>query len=112
MSAAAFHAFKPVFVREIGSAPVRPTLAKFEVGGGLRVILRDAARRELVLRVGPAGEAPGTLGVVGPAALDRVDEAGDFGEAGVGWQAAARAALEALAEKPGWAEFLRAVWVA
>lgn len=101
--------FKPHFVRALGAVAPRPTLARFEVQGGLRVILRDAARAELVLRVGPPEQAPGALRRTDRSAVDVAAGAlsGPHHEA---WVEAVMEAIAAAEASPAWPAFLTQAW--
>jgi hypothetical protein len=104
-----FSAYKPLFVRELGAVSPRPTLARFEVGGGLRVLLRDAQRRELVVQVAPSSDAPGSALRSELSAVDVLDGALSAEDA-PGWVEAVAACVRMAEEAPGWGAFLAAAW--
>jgi hypothetical protein len=104
-----FSPFKPLFVRELGAVTPRPTLARFEVGGGLRVLLRDAQRRELVVQVAPASDAPGAALRSERSAVDVVPGALSADDAPA-WVEAVAACVRLAEAAPGWGAFLEAAW--
>jgi hypothetical protein len=100
---AAFNMFKPTFVRTIGALPTRPALARFEVADGVRVMLRDQARVEVVVWVRAADRAAG--GALRTAAA-AVDVEGSPSEAHGPWIEAVCEAVRGLDPNPAWAAFL------
>lgn len=101
--------YKPHFVRALGAVDPRPTIARFEVQQGVRALLRDAARRELIVRVAPPDEAPGAALRTERSAVDVLADHPDA-PAHRAWTEAVCAAVLAAEATPGWDTFLRAAW--
>lgn len=104
-----FAPFKPHFVRALGAVVPRPTLARFEVQGGLRVVLRDAARVELAVRVASPTDAAGEVLRTERSAVDVVGGEAS-GEHHRAWLAAIADAVRAAEGAPAWPAFLAQAW--
>lgn len=102
-----FNVFKPTFVRALGAHDPRPTLARFDVARGVRVMLRDAARAEVTVVLAPVHEAPGEVAQTAATSLDVVGAPGPAHEA---WIAAVVRAARDLDANPAWGAFLARAW--